>query len=285
MKTRLRRGCTSAPMRHHTRAPLLRNRVKVCLVGVGGNGSQALTALARLDRAIRALGHPGGLDCVAFDPDRVSEANVGRQLFYEADIGKYKCDVLVHRVNQAFGLAWRACPEPFDSAREGSRCTLLIGCVDNAAARRALQVASQESDVVYWLDMGNRTSDGQVILGEAKRRYEKDWYCRLPTAPELYPSLLEAGAGDGDAGPSCGLAEALERQALFINQAVVTHAMQMLWQLFREGGLDYSAVFVDLARQQVRTLPVDREAWRRFGVRRPRRPPARHPADDTRRTV
>jgi PRTRC genetic system ThiF family protein len=81
---------------HVLPARYVEDQVTVDLIGCGGNGSQMLTGLARLDRALRALGHPG-LVVTAWDPDTVSEANVGRQLFSPSDVGLNKATVLVHR--------------------------------------------------------------------------------------------------------------------------------------------------------------------------------------------
>lgn len=58
-------------MEHLIEPHLLNGRVKVHLVGAGGNGAQMAACLARLDVAMRALGHPHGLHVTAFDPDRV----------------------------------------------------------------------------------------------------------------------------------------------------------------------------------------------------------------------
>ena len=94
-------------MEHGITPDLLDKRVEVHLVGVGGNGAQMAACLARLDIAMRALGHPHGLHVVAFDADRVSEANVGRQHYSAADIGQYKSIVSVHRLNLFYGLDGR----------------------------------------------------------------------------------------------------------------------------------------------------------------------------------
>lgn len=51
--------------------------VTVNLIGAGGTGSQGLTCLARLDVTLRALNHPG-LYVTMYDPDEVTEANIGR---------------------------------------------------------------------------------------------------------------------------------------------------------------------------------------------------------------
>lgn len=54
--------------------------VTVNLIGGGGTGSQILTSLARLDVTLRSLDHPG-LHVTLYDPDTVSQSNIGRQLF------------------------------------------------------------------------------------------------------------------------------------------------------------------------------------------------------------
>src|SRR3569833_773725 len=98
-------------MPHFTPAELISRTVDVHLVGCGGNGSQMLTGLTRQNQAITTLGHRG-LSVVVHDPDTVSEANMGRQLFSAADIGQYKAIALTHRINAFFGLDWQAEPAP-----------------------------------------------------------------------------------------------------------------------------------------------------------------------------
>ena len=64
-----------------------RGRFVSSVIGAGGTGSQMLMGLAQLHTAMIALGHPGGLDVTVIDSDQVSEANVGRQMFYPSDVG------------------------------------------------------------------------------------------------------------------------------------------------------------------------------------------------------
>lgn len=246
--------------------------VEVDLVGVGGNGSQMLTGLARLDRAIRALGHTG-LRLTAFDPDTVTEANVGRQLFSPADVGINKAVALVHRVNAFFGLAWEAVPARWAGRNDAN---LVVTCVDTRAARIAVdRDAKANVPPRYWLDLGNREADGQVVLGEWMGRsragraeaIEGQVVGRLPTVLELFPEIRTTKDAD-DAAPSCSLAEALERQELFINQAVSTLALELLWRLFRFGRIEWHGAFVNLASGRVQPLPVDPDIWARMGVKR-----------------
>ena len=69
---------------HYTDNYLLKpyHPVTVFIIGAGGTGSQVITNLARMDTALQASGHPG-LHVTLFDPDTVTQANIGRQLFSE----------------------------------------------------------------------------------------------------------------------------------------------------------------------------------------------------------
>ncbi len=248
---------------HRLPGAYVEHEVQVDLAGCGGNGSQMLTGLARLDRAMRALGHPG-LHVTAWDPDAVSEANVGRQLFSPSDVGHNKAVLLVHRLNAFYGLAWDAQPYRLilEDSRNQRRGRLVISCVDSRAARHDIRAMLRAAlSHCYWMDLGNREADGQVVLGEIGRHSGRD--PRLPTAPELLPEIVDA-TKDDDGAPSCSLAEALERQELFVNQAVVTQALAILWTLFRFGRLTWHGAFVNLRTGRVQPLAVDPQAWERF---------------------
>lgn len=271
------------PVRH-TIAPGLMNRtVKVFLIGAGGSGSQMLTRLARLDYALRALGHPGGLSVTLWDDDTVSAANVGRQLFYPSDIGLSKAAVLINRINQCFGLTWQACDKRFTG--DHGMPHILITCVDTAQARREIHKNTRASHPDYWLDMGNSAKSGQVFLTqpalrpvdfkppssvchsqadltealqEGMRRMNAQGQAeavRLPDLSQVLPEMLDPTEPEDNA-PSCSLAEALEKQDLAVNDAVTTWAFHLLWTLFREGGLKDFGYWINLAEGRVVPVPV-----------------------------
>jgi hypothetical protein len=77
--------------------------------------------LCQLQKALQGLGHPG-LQVTAFDPDTVSEANLGRQLFTESDLGQNKALTLIHRLNIAFGLDWARFRWPTVRTKPGRTC-------------------------------------------------------------------------------------------------------------------------------------------------------------------
>jgi PRTRC genetic system ThiF family protein len=257
-------------MKHKLHANLLTKPVKILLVGAGGTGSQMMVKLVNLHKAMVALGHTHGLRVMVVDPDVVSHANIGRQNFYPGDVGSFKADVLVTRANMALeNTVWESNIGKLDTRSSLGGYDIVIGAVDNRAARlgilRGLEGA--HSGVRYWLDMGNRKADGQVILGEVSSRSKVgEDRLRLPHVAELYPEMIDPAQEDLDDTPSCSLADALAKQSLFINPTIADFAGNILWQLFTKGEVENHGVFVNLERMMVMPLKVDPDVWTRFGV-------------------
>ena len=231
--------------------------ITVDLVGCGGNGSVMLSCLASIDSALRALGRPG-IHVTAHDGDEVSEANLGRQLFASADLYCNKADALVTRFNRIFGTDWKSVPENYSHNPETN---IIITCTDNVESRRyvarnfAKEGSADEHRNYYWLDMGNAQTYGQAILGSALIHQPKS--ARFETVEQL-PHVIEmygiSKNEDKASGPSCSLAEALEKQDLFINRMVATAAADILWKLLREGHVENHGYFLNLA--EMRMVPV-----------------------------
>ncbi|MDF3831428.1 PRTRC system ThiF family protein [Cupriavidus basilensis] len=264
-------------MEHLIDPHLLDRRVTIHLVGVGGNGAQMAACLARLDIAMRALGHPHGLHVSAFDADRVSEANVGRQLYSAADIGRHKAIVTVHRLNQFYGLDWNAHPQRYEAHQQeshtGRSADLLISCVDSRAARRVLHGLAFDSHAHYryWLDLGNTESTAQVVLGQpSTHAVSQRETCgpRLPCVTELFPELLDESVPEDDQ-PSCSVRMSLASQGLFVNDVAVRFAVQLLYELFSRGRLSAHGVVVNLATKRSGPIEVDPGTWARFGYHEP----------------
>lgn len=260
-------------MEHLIDANLLKKRVEVYLIGVGGNGAQMAGCLARLDIAMKALGHPYGLRVTAFDGERVSEANVGRQLYSPADVGRFKSVVTIHRLNQFYGLDWIAHPHRYEDCLRNNQSSggadLIVSCVDTRTARRAIHARLFEGggQCCYWLDLGNTEATAQVVLGEAPRcwrgRQTTQFPC-LPCVTELFPELLEATVAD-DNTPSCSVRVSLASQGLFINDVAVRFAAQLLYELFSNGRIRHHGVLINLDSKRCGPIEVDPLAWSRFG--------------------
>jgi PRTRC genetic system ThiF family protein len=257
----------------HTLCPdLARRSVRVLVIGCGGNGSAIASGLPHLHQAMLVWGHPGGLDVTLMDGDTVSSANCVRQPFCRADIGHPKVVVQISRLNLFWGLNWQAVPEHFSQRTSIDRLDIVIGCVDTRAARQTIhdRVTGTRSSVCYWLDLGNHSSGGQMVLGQPWNWRNRRFAERLRTAAELFPELIDP-ALDEDGMPSCSALEALERQEPFVNSTLANHALALLARLFRYGAIQEHGAFLNVAGQRVQPLPVDARAWRRIRRRAVRR--------------
>lgn len=240
--------------------------LSIAVIGAGGTGSHALQSLAAIERALVELGRTAPITVDVFDGDRVSASNVGRQNFYPADVGLPKAKVLVNRFNLCMGTNWRA-HETMVTRRYALNHHVVISCVDTRHARREILEAMRtgRKECGYWLDFGNGRDFGQAVLGQVRRGNAALNPYRLPHLGDLLPEALDATQQQDDEGPSCSLAEALARQSLFVNRAVVVPGMTMLWELLRYGKLDKHAAFVNLTSGSMSSLQVDPSAWKRFG--------------------
>lgn len=248
--------------------------IKVVLVGAGGTGSHVLGGLATIHHAMTELGYPFGLDVTVIDPDTVSPSNIGRQKFAHADIGLPKASVLVNRCNLTMGTNWEAKVEMLNG-KDNLDADIIIGCVDNRKARAAIlesggRSGSWRRSSTYWLDIGNREHDGQCVLGEILPKGAKNTPDRLPHAADLYPELIDASLDDVDDGPSCSLAEALEKQSLFVNLTMANAATSLLWELLRYGQISHHGQFINIKSGRSSPLAISPETWKRFGYKVPK---------------
>lgn len=232
--------------------------ITVCVIGCGGTGTQVLSILGRMNKALVALGHEG-LDITVFDDDVITEANVGRQLFSEAEIGSYKCISMITKLNRYYGTAWKAKPFKFnDKLTIEINFNIYITCIDSFNGR--LQIASilrknnggnHERKMYYWLDFGNTNNSGQAILGTL---YSTKSANQMPTF-EKWQKLYHPPVESPNT-PSCSLAEALDKQDLLINSSLANTGMQLLWRLFREGKTPYSGVLINLETLQTNPIAI-----------------------------
>lgn len=201
----------------------------IVIAGCGGTGAFLAEAVCRL-----LLGRRASLYLV--DPDRVEEHNVARQAFDRGDVGRFKSQVLAERLARRFGREVGYAVLPYDREVHGevftppSRLRLIIGCVDNTAARRAIAATldvrpwwyAQPQGAVWWLDTGNGRNSGQILFGKTTRPEglrgafdQQAGRCRALPAPSLQrPDLLEAppapqprrdcagAVAQGDQGPT-----------------------------------------------------------------------------------
>ena len=223
----------------HTTAPEFHTKeVHVELVGAGATGSQILAGLVRLHLAMLELGHPDGLNIRCWDPDTISHANIGRQLFVESEIGCNKAVTLISRYNYHFGLNWTACTERFVATQyfHGGN-VIVIAAVDSRKSRKEIHESMKRYSHAYCIDCGCGRDLGQIYCGNGSQELPYPW--------EKHPELIEASQ-DKTVRTSCSMADSLEHHGLFTNQWIATGVLEFIWQLFRNGGLDYSELYINL---------------------------------------
>lgn len=261
---------------HFTDTELLQptNPITINLIGAGGTGSQVLTALARMNHAIIELGH-AGFDVRLWDDDRVSTANLGRQLFAESELNMHKSVALINRINRFFGTNWKAQISKYErdvldyeDTSQIAQATITVSCVDNVKTRFEIAdileklnkngYSYHHNTPKYWLDFGNSQSTGQVILatiGEIPQPNSEKYITakHLPFATEEYGDLLKQSE-EKDYTPSCSLADALEKQDLFINSTLSQMGTALLWNMFRQGFIEHKGFFLNL--KDFRSQPI-----------------------------
>ena len=243
--------------------------ITLALVGCGGTGSWLAPTVARVARLLVET-QRRKVEVYFIDPDRVEAKNVYRQNFCDAEVGRLKADTLALRYGAAWGLEIRAVPEKF-SPKLSLRSSLLvlIGCVDNAAARREMAKAVGETPLrarrsgearAWWLDCGNHKAAGQVLLGCGAKRpddpFELPGLCSwLPMPTEQHPELLEdeVEAGPDLAGMSCAEMAMQDSQGLMVNQATAAQAGDYLVRGLLTNDLRKQATYLDLASGTVRS--------------------------------
>jgi PRTRC genetic system ThiF family protein len=141
---------------------------------------------------------------------------------------------------------------------ENAMATIYISCVDNVAARfeiaDILRSLSRErmyrNHPKYWMDFGNSQCTGQVILSTMgnihqphSEKYET--VASLPFITDEFGGLLQRSE-DTDNIPSCSLAEALDKQDLYINSSLAQMGCSLLWNMFRNGMTQNRGFFFNL---------------------------------------
>jgi len=234
----------------------------VTIAGLGGTGAFLAEDLARLFSV--HLGWRIRLHLV--DYDRVEIQNERRQSFSKRDRKQYKAQVIGERLVRQFPIEVGLSLAPYDHRRdaplprqdeERPRLSLLIGCVDNPAARRELARTLEQAtyrNPIWWIDLGNGPASGQIYLGNALRPDDLRGAfdpaartCRALPAPSLQaPELLEAPSAPLPApDQDCAEAQIAGDQEPFVNRAIAALGLAIVARLC-QGRLTWRATFFDL---------------------------------------
>jgi PRTRC genetic system ThiF family protein len=255
----------TSPEQHHA--------VKFYLVGCGGNGSWLAPHLVRLARFLRET-RQMKVHLTFIDPDVVEMKNVFRQNFGEAEVGGHKAELLALRYAASWGQSIQVHATQFAKEMvqlEYRDLGVVIGCVDNAAARKTIaETLDQETRLrgaeglprLWWLDAGNGEETGQVLFGAARNMrqlqyafpyYPDQGFCVNLPAPDLqHPELLQAQAEQTSQQKKEGVLSCADMlltgdQSPSINAMVANIAATYLWRLFTDPkGLTTLATYCNL---------------------------------------
>jgi PRTRC genetic system ThiF family protein len=240
----------------------------IVVVGCGGTGSLLVPRLCRL-----LLGRRAKL--VLVDHDQVEPHNIGRQDFLPSEIGAFKSEALALRHMRGFGCRIDFSRRPYDTSAharhfgETSALKLIIGTVDNPAARRAIAetLARRPGEYpdVWWIDAGNERDSGQIILGNALTpdglhgTFDRaTGRCFALPAPSLErPGLLEAPpAPEPRPDFDCAQAVALDEQSPTINGHMADWVAEYVHRLLT-GTCVWARTLVNPARGTVHSVDID----------------------------
>ena len=248
---------------HFTNTYLLNpvHRITVDLIGAGGNGSQMLSCLARIDYSLRQLGR-AGLSVTVYDNDTVEEPNIGRQLFTACDLGKNKAECLVSRFNRIYGNDWKAVAGKYQSC---SRANIIISCVDNVKTRLDIAKSLNKKSNgykdfcnYYWMDLGNGQTSGQCVLGTGvtETQPQSSEFKSVRSLKNITEIFNLQNVDEADSGPSCSIAEALEKQDLFMNSTLVQASANLIWNLLKDGMITNHGFFLNMEDFRMNPLNI-----------------------------
>ena len=275
-------------------APGPRSALRLYLIGTGGTGSWLAPHVVRLARFLHEA-NGANVRVTFIDPDGVEPKNIFRQNYATAEIGVRKAETLALRLGSAWGIEIRVHPLRFDKKMvelQYGDVGVLIGCVDNAPARKSIADAlshqgqgwnggsySSESPPLphlWWLDCGNGENTGQVLLGStgspkilryAFPHYPECTYCVHLPAPHLqHPDLLEPHPAEIETcaeqpGASCADLAWTGDQSPSINSMVANIAAAYLWRIFADKrGLTTFATYCDLQSFSLRSRFITPDA-------------------------
>ena len=240
------------------------------LVGCGGTGSYVAESLARLAYVFKQVGKNVNITFV--DPDIVEGKNLGRQRFCQSELGLNKATTLALRYNLPWGLEISAIPDYFDPKLVKSYwndLVIIIGCVDNSAARRSLGKTLEnnrhaEIPRIWYLDAGNNFDSGQILLGSHNSleeltphldKFKKTGIMGALPSPVLQcPNLIELRPEElGNTHLSCAELANLNAQSLTINQTIASIVTDYLFRLSLTKDLRNFATFLNLKSGSMRS--------------------------------
>ncbi len=246
-------------------------KVDFILVGAGGTGGYLAEDVCRLILQLQQNEKKANLTII--DGDSVETKNIARQNYQPSEISLPKAQCLATRCSAKYGLEVTAISDWFSPNHvekyRWNTLTVIIGCVDNAAARTQIHSCleysnSREQADLFWLDCGNTSTSGQVLLGShadfdivsaSDNADNPSFWKHLPSPALVHPELLIPKPEELSSNKlSCGEIQILNYQTLFINRMTSAIASQYLLELTLAGKTTKFASYFNLITMSCRSI-------------------------------
>lgn len=231
-------------------------KYQIFVIGAGGTGSYFLKEFSRYIAGDREKVQV--LNLHIFDGDVVEAKNIARQSFQMEDCGRNKAAVMAEVLEDAFSVQYTAhaaylleteqIKKHLKSEFRKEKCVpVIIGCVDNHAARMCVEALFDELDDCIVFDSANEFSNGEVVFA-----YKSNGTVYGPCRSHYFPDIKE---GDLRAVTemSCEELNAVAPQHIFTNMLAANILLNAVTNLFDEvltpgfvyfNGRGYSCDFV-----------------------------------------
>lgn len=234
---------------------------KIVQIGVGGTGGYLVPHLARMLKCLDKR-----WDYVLVDPDIVEEVNLSRQNFIRPDLGKFKSQVMAKRYSMGLETTIKSSIErledpdqirmwfdPFENDGISwipPTLNILVGCVDNNAARRVMNQFYEEYDgfghlePLVYMDAGNGRFDGQVVIAYKCRKETGS-----PSPGTIFPDLLKP---DNPINTNCARRAAEDPQNIMGNIFASTALLAALSRIIQQHQVGPGIIPFDAAKAFMR---------------------------------
>ncbi len=233
------------------------NKYHVYIVGVGGTGARVARDFFGFAYSLKKTESKDVIITLC-DDDVVEPNNILRQPFCPDDVGRFKSEVLAERYSAAYDMDIHYRTRRIedvddlysDLAKYNGYVPILVGCVDNIAARKIFhKVFKKFKSPFIWIDSGNSQTSGQAIMGIRGNK----GMTIFPCLTDLFPEILKQK--DQENRVSCSNAPITNlktmSQFLVTNMTAATVVVNFLTIIMFEMDINTHAVVFEISNISV----------------------------------
>ncbi len=225
-------------------------------VGSGGTGTYFLKEFSRY-----LYGHSDKKLFRAFyviDADVVEEKNINRQAFQWEDVGRLKACVISDALYTAFDIPWTAKGFYLESMEQleelcSNTTPIIIGAVDNHAARVVMEDFFKSRKDIYYLDSANEFTSGEVVFAAKEKGH-----ILSPVRSHYFPEIKK-GNLEKRSEMSCEALNNVAPQHIATNMLAGNILMKELTNILQETPR-YGMVCFDTESYDMQFIPYEKKS-------------------------